>query len=314
MEERIIRLPELMMFHQITEVWNESIACFSMSSSMKNISKVPPVLADMFSFILVEEGTARYVLNYKEYTVQGGDLLLFSPSMLVSLVNSSDDFKSRNLMCERSLFEHMLSSNPAYQTYSYYFCRSDTPVVRLERKMQEALRKCMEQIRLSIVDCNVYQKEIIQCLMHACMLLVLEVIEERVSALPQSPGRTETLFHDFISLVVAHYKQEHYINYYAGQLLVSTTYLSRVIRRQTGKTVAYFLTGMLYAEACRLLVRTDYTTQQIAEELNFSDQSAFGKFFKSKAGISPQHYRQKRTNGEKWENGNRQAEDFCAIE
>ena len=123
MEERIIRLPELMMFHQITEVWNESIACFSMDSSMKNISKVPPVLADMFSFILVEEGTARYVLNYKEYTVQGGDLLLFSPSMLVSLVNSSDDFKSRNLMCERSLFEHMLSSNPAYQTYSYYFCR-----------------------------------------------------------------------------------------------------------------------------------------------------------------------------------------------
>lgn len=186
MEERIIRLPELMMFHQITEVWNESIACFSMDSSMKNISKVPPVLADMFSFILVEEGTARYVLNYKEYTVQGGDLLLFSPSMLVSLVNSSDDFKSRNLMCERSLFEHMLSSNPAYQTYSYYFCRSDTPVVRLERKMQEALRKYMEQIRLSIVDCNVYQKEIIQCLMHACMLLVLEVIEERVSALPQS--------------------------------------------------------------------------------------------------------------------------------
>lgn len=134
MEERIIRLPELMMFHQITEVWNESIACFSMDSSMKNISKVPPVLADMFSFILVEEGTARYVLNYKEYTVQGGDLLLFSPSMLVSLVNSSDDFKSRNLMCERSLFEHMLSSNPAYQTYSYYFCRTDTPVVRLERK------------------------------------------------------------------------------------------------------------------------------------------------------------------------------------
>lgn len=65
MEERIIRLPELMMFHQITEVWNESIACFSMDSSMKNISKVPPVLADMFSFILVEEGTARYVLNYK---------------------------------------------------------------------------------------------------------------------------------------------------------------------------------------------------------------------------------------------------------
>lgn len=79
MEERIIRLPELMMFHQITEVWNESIACFSMDSSMKNISKVPPVLADMFSFILVEEGTARYVFNYKEYTVQAATYCCFLP-------------------------------------------------------------------------------------------------------------------------------------------------------------------------------------------------------------------------------------------
>ena len=47
---------------------------------------------------------------------------------------------------------------------------------------------------------------------------------------------------------------------------------------QTGKTAAYFLGGMLYAEACRLLTRTDYTAQQIAEELNFSDQSASANF------------------------------------
>ena len=65
---------------------------------------------------------------------------------------------------------------------------------------------------------------------------------------------------------------------------------------ETGKTAAYFLGGMLYAEACRLLTRTDYTAQQIAEELNFSDQSAFGKFFKSKAGVSPHIFRLKGVN------------------
>lgn len=128
------------------------------------------------------------------------------------------------------------------------------------------------------------------------MLLVLEVIEERVSSLPVSLGRTERLFHDFMALVVAHYKREHYINFYASRLSVTTTYLSRIIRWQTGKTAAYFLGGMLYAEACRLLTRTDYTAQQIAEELNFSDQSAFGKFFKSKAGVSPHIFRLKGVN------------------
>lgn len=296
MEERIIRLPELITYHQINEVWEESIACFCTKSDMKNISKIPPVLADMFSFIVVEEGMAHYILNYKEYNVRKGDMLLFSPSMLVSLIGCTDDFRCMNLMCERSLFEHMLSSNPAFQTYSYYFCRTDTPVVQLKQEMQTAILKCMEQIRLAIITRNTYQKEIIQSLVYTCMLLVLEVIEERVSSLPVSQGRTERLFHDFMALVVAHYKREHYINFYASRLSVTTTYLSRIIRRQTGKTAAYFLGGMLYAEACRLLTRTDYTAQQIAEELNFSDQSAFGKFFKSKAGVSPHIFRLKGVN------------------
>ena len=75
MEERIIRLPELITYHQINEVWEESIACFCTKSDMKNISKIPPVLADMFSFIVVEEGMAHYILNYKEYNVQKGEKL-----------------------------------------------------------------------------------------------------------------------------------------------------------------------------------------------------------------------------------------------
>ena len=296
MEERIIRLPELITYHRINEVWEESIACFCTKSDMKNISKIPPVLADMFSFIVVEEGMAHYILNYKEYNVQKGDMLLFSPSMLVSLTGCTDDFRCMNLMCERSLFEHMLSSNPAFQTYSYYFCRTDTPVVQLKQEMQTAILKCMEQIRMAIISRNTYQSGIIQSLVYTCMSLVLEVIEERVSSLPVSLGRTERLFHDFMALVVAHYKREHYINFYASRLSVTTTYLSRIIRRQTGKTAAYFLGGMLYAEACRLLTRTDYTAQQIAEELNLSDQSAFGKFFKSKAGVSPHIFRLKGVN------------------
>lgn len=60
--------------------------------------------------------------------------------------------------------------------------------------MQTAILKCMEQIRMAIISRNTYQKEIIQSLVYTCMLLVLEVIEERVSSLSVSLGRTETLW------------------------------------------------------------------------------------------------------------------------
>lgn len=48
MEERIIRLPELITYHQINEVWEESIACFCTKSDMKNISKIPLFLQTCF--------------------------------------------------------------------------------------------------------------------------------------------------------------------------------------------------------------------------------------------------------------------------
>jgi AraC-like DNA-binding protein len=45
--------------------------------------------------------------------------------------------------------------------------------------------------------------------------------------------------------------------------------------------------------AARLLRNPDMTIQQIAVELSFSDQSAFGKFFRKHTGTSPLKYRQK---------------------
>ena len=92
-------------------------------------------------------------------------------------------------------------------------------------------------------------------------------------------------------LVYDNYKNEHNIEFYARELCISKTYLSRIIQKITNRTANYFISGMLISEACRLLAFTNLTLQNIAEELNFSDQSAFGKFFKAKKGISPFKYR-----------------------
>jgi AraC-like DNA-binding protein len=42
---------------------------------------------------------------------------------------------------------------------------------------------------------------------------------------------------------------------------------------------------------CSSLLRTSLSIQQITQKLNFSDQSAFGKFFQRHSGISPAHFR-----------------------
>jgi len=46
-------------------------------------------------------------------------------------------------------------------------------------------------------------------------------------------------------------------------------------------------------EAKALLKSTNMTVQQIADELNFFDQSIFGKYFKRIVGVSPREYKVK---------------------
>lgn len=290
MSEKIIRLSELTEYHQVKEVYENSLACFEMNNHLVNIDTIPPVFADIFSVMLIRQGSASFSLNYRDHTVGKDDMLLFWPSLLVSLTRQSPDFVALHLLCERSLFERLLATDPAYRQYSLFFFQAQSPILHLPDNLAQTLADDLRQLSRHIVTPGPYQGAMLQHLLHVVLLQVLGPIAHRTdTAAPLS--HPEQLFQQFISLLIRHYKQEHYIEFYARSLSISPSYLSRIIRQTTHKTAGYFINGLLYAEACRLLRHTDRTIQAIADELNFSDQSAFGKFFKTNAGLSPLRYR-----------------------
>lgn len=290
MSEKIIRLSELTEYHQVKEVYENSLACFEINSHLVNIDTIPPVFADIFSVMLIRQGSATFSLNYRDHTVGKDDMLLFWPSLLVSLTRQSPDFVALHLLCERSLFERLLATDPAYRQYSLFFFQAQSPILHLPDNLAQTLADDLRQLSRHIVTPGPYQGAMLQHLLHVVLLQVLGPIAHHTdTAAPLS--HPEQLFQQFITLLIRHYKQEHYIEFYARSLSISPSYLSRIIRQTTHKTAAYFINGMLHAEACRLLRHTDRTIQAIADELNFSDQSAFGKFFKANAGLSPLQYR-----------------------
>jgi AraC-like DNA-binding protein len=67
--------------------------------------------------------------------------------------------------------------------------------------------------------------------------------------------------------------------------------LSRIMKAFSGKTAVKWINDVLVTEAKILLRKPGATVQQIADELNFGDQSSFGKFFKKHTGLTPREYR-----------------------
>ncbi len=104
--------------------------------------------------------------------------------------------------------------------------------------------------------------------------------------------RSDIIMKEFTDLLIAHIKKETSVDFYAEKLCISKQYLSLIVKEKTRVTVGTIIAAMRTESAARLLRNPDMTIQQIAEEMSFSDQSSFGKFFKKHTGMSPLKYRQ----------------------
>ncbi len=105
-------------------------------------------------------------------------------------------------------------------------------------------------------------------------------------------SRSDSIMKEFGDLLVKHIAKETSVEFYAEKLCISKQYLSLIVKEKTRVTVGTIIAAMRAEAAATLLRDPEKSIQQIAEELSFSDQSSFGKFFKKHSGTSPLKYRQ----------------------
>lgn len=101
----------------------------------------------------------------------------------------------------------------------------------------------------------------------------------------------ERLVDLYLSAVQERFRTDRRLDSYATELGVTAKHLSRCVKRVTGYTAGEWIERYLILEAKVLLKSTNMTVQQISDELGFSSQSFFGKYFKGAVGLSPREYR-----------------------
>lgn len=126
----------------------------------------------------------------------------------------------------------------------------------------------------------------------ACLQMELGHIRNRKHGndLPELP-RNELLRERFWELLLKNCKAHRDVGYYARELCITPDYLSKVVREYDGQSAMKWVVNAVITEAKILLRQPEKTINQIASELNFTDQSTFGKFFKRYTGQSPKQFR-----------------------
>lgn len=88
-----------------------------------------------------------------------------------------------------------------------------------------------------------------------------------------------------------HYTEPIALDTLAGQCCVTTTYLSSLFRKETGKTISEYITETRIRNAILLLNTTKLPIQAIANQCRFSDANYFSRTFKKVTGLPPLTYR-----------------------
>lgn len=244
-----------------------------------------------FFFVFVESGTALLSDMRQDYTIKGEDLIVLSPSLAATLHHASPDFTFTCICLVPEYFDSLPGSQLLYSQLAEFIQVDHLPIVSLKPEKSRYLRQTFDLFSSDLRGFKIYPNGIIS---HLCCLLLLQTADTFCQSnrhMPVYVKRSGEIFRKFRKLLTAHYRQHHDIGFYADELHISTTYLSRIVKQTTGNTVRFLISELICADARRMLVCTDLDIKEIASQLGFSDQSVFGKFFVKKTGLSPLKFR-----------------------
>ena len=127
-----------------------------------------------------------------------------------------------------------------------------------------------------------------------CINLLGSILAQGANSQPEvvsKASRRDEIVARFLQCVYENYRQRRDLGFYADKLCLSLKYMSHVVYEQTGRHPSRWIKDYVILDAKTMLRTGRYTIQQVADELNFPNQSFFGKYFKEAVGVSPKKWR-----------------------
>ncbi|MBR1688903.1 MAG: AraC family transcriptional regulator [Prevotella sp.] len=243
-----------------------------------------------YTFTLVTRGRMVVISNGRRMTLSPGDLYTYAPGFTITILSASDDYRGICLMAdEQTTFDISVVRNILRAAY-FPVVQLSEPKLHLSADAATLLESRMNLIIDYLKSNHLFLCDSLRTLYTLFLLDLMNIMEHTLKHNTISM-RTENIFFGFIRLLPEHFIEHRDVGFYADQLFITTTHLSRVVRQMTGRTVVDYINQMLLMEASWLLQTSGLSIAAISEQLHFSDQSSFGRFFTRMKGISPKKYR-----------------------
>lgn len=275
------------------QAWEGSVSLDKDLMLSDCINKAPmPKDPRKMNFILIglcTKGQLRYRIDGKEQIINAGDILIVSEHQVIDGYNPSPTMEGLCIMMSVNFFHEIIKS--VHDVSSLFVFARTQPVMKLERRECDAFKEYFAVIKQKISDTkNHFRKDLIRTLLLAMFYDVGNIIY-RARNFGDAQIPSEKAFTRFLRLVQDNCKRERRVSWYAQQLCISPKYLSLVVKRISGRTALEWIENYVTMELRVELKNSTKSIKEIAEDMNFPNQSFLGKYFKEHVGMTPSKYR-----------------------
>lgn len=271
--------------------WDGNIICTETDAEITYGANDTHGFFSCYTFTIVKRGWLVLVYNNREIKLQEGDLYCYSPGLELTILSASEDYMGICLLADEHFTLSMSMVRDAIHAAYFSVVELTSPVLPLKTDDLHRLLDLMQMMLRYQQTGLPHLNESIH-LLYDLFLTDLSAIQQRQIREHRFSKRVEEIYLGFLELLPKHFMEHHDIGFYASELCITTTYLSRVVRTVSGgRTVVYHINQLLLMEAMFLLRQTKLSVAQIADRLHFSETTTFARFFNRMKGMTPNKYR-----------------------
>lgn len=251
---------------------------------------------DFIELVVILKGESRFLIDGREYPVREGDLLLLNPGTY------------HKSMVQKEAAQAVTECYLAFTGVEFRGCeRGHLPLFggrELCTSMPDGLKQ--EVFRL----CAAIAKEseafrpgryfmLKSYLIQVLCLIAREQKEESVLTAGQAPSGYifKSVNKKYVVGQIMKYLEEHYrekisLDQIAANMYLSSFYISKIFKSETGDTPINYLISLRMKKARELLDQDpQLSIQTVAAAVGYEDAYHFSKLFKKYYGLSPLYYK-----------------------
>ena len=297
---KIINLQRISDLHKLFNLGNIQhplVAVLDFSKVTEHVNQNSKISTDFYSIMFKNYCKNNIKYGRKAIDFQDGNLICIAPNQVIEIDNEVEEREDK---MGWGLFFHpdlirATSLNDKLKDYTF-FTYEVSEALHLSDKEKNILFDCVQKIQAELQEnIDMHSQYIIvstiELLLNYCSRFYGRQMITRSQTNKSIIAQIENILTKYFAEAKVKEQGLPTVKFLADNVHLSPSYLSDLLKKETGKNAQEHIHFYLIEEAKTYLINTEKNINEIAYNLGFEYPQYFNKLFKQKTGKTPMEYR-----------------------